>query len=75
MVTTPPNNGPIAAAIPTIALEIARAVVRIWPSYVPLMIDIVAGVINAPPIPSNSDHPIKSIIAFWLIEAMNAPKP
>lgn len=64
VVTTPPNNGPIAAAIPAIALLIARAKVRLSSLYVPLIMEIVAGVINAPPNPSSRDHPINKVIAF-----------
>ena len=64
VVTTPPNNGPMAAAIPAIALLIARAKVRLLSLYVPLIMEIVAGVINAPPNPSSKDHPINNVVAF-----------
>ena len=40
VVTTPPNNGPIAAAIPAIALLIARAKVRLLSLYVPLIMKL-----------------------------------
>ena len=75
VVTIPPNNGPIAAAIPAIALIIANAKVRLSDLYVWLAIDIVAGVINDPPIPSNKDQPVNNMRAFWLIAASNAPIP
>ena len=75
VVMTPPKSGPIAAAIAPITPTIARATVRFSPEYVPLMMETVAGIINAPAIPSITDHPINNIVALELIAAVNVPTP
>ena len=75
VVITPPNSGPIAAAIPPITPAIAKAIVRFSPEYVPLIIERVAGSINAPATPSITAHPINNITALGLIEATIVPIP
>ena len=75
VVMIPPKSGPIAAAIATITLSIARAYVRLSPEYVPLIMEMVAGSINAPAIPSTTAHPINKTGALQLIAAVNVPIP
>jgi hypothetical protein len=40
---------------------IAKATVRLSPEYVPLIMETVAGIINAPATPSITAHPINNI--------------
>ena len=61
VVMTPPKSGPIAAATAPITPTIAKATVRFSPEYVPLIMEMVAGSINAPAIPSITDHPINTL--------------
>ena len=75
VVMTPPKSGPIAAATAPITPTIAKATVRFSPEYVPLIMEMVAGSINAPAIPSITDHPINNIKALELIAAVNVPRP
>ena len=64
VVMIPPKSGPIAAESATITLSIAKANVRFSPEYVPLTMETVAGVINAPATPSITAHPINSIVSL-----------
>ena len=67
--------GIIAAATAPITPTIAKATVRFSPEYVPLIKETVAGNINAPAIPSMSDHPINNIVELVLTDAVNVPIP
>ena len=75
VVMTPPNRGPTAAEMETITLSIAKANVRCSPEYIPLIKETVAGVINAPAIPSINAHPINKTGVLQLIAAVNVPIP
>ena len=75
VVMTPPKSGPTAAEMETITLSIAKANVRFSPVYIPLIRETVAGVINAPAIPSINAHPINNTGVLQLIAAVNVPTP
>ena len=75
VVMTPPMIGAETSASPAIIPRVAKAIVRFLPEYVPLIIETMAGSINAPAIPLIADHPTKNIITFELIAAVNAPIP
>ena len=75
VVMIPPKSGPIAAAIATITLSIAKANVRLSQEYVPLIMEMMAGSINAPATPSTTAYPTNSIVAFKLMAAVNVPTP
>ena len=64
VVMIPPKSGPTAAESAAITLSIAKANVRLSPEYVPLIMEMVAGVIKAPAIPSITDYPINNIVSF-----------
>ena len=64
VVMIPPNIGPTAAESATITLSIAKANVRLSPEYVPLIMETVAGVINAPAKPSITAQPINNIVSL-----------
>ena len=75
MVKNPPIRGPTAAPTLATAVHIPSANARFLPVYVPVMIEAVAGVINAAPIPSNIDQPIRSMVALMLKAATVVPTP
>ena len=75
VVITPPKSGPTAAALAPITPTIAKATVRFSPEYVPLIMETVAGNINAPATPSIAAQPINNIRALELIAAVNVPRP
>ena len=75
VVMTPPKSGPIAAAIAPMTPMIAKANVRFSPWYVPLIMETVAGIINAPATPSITAHPINNMVELELIAAVNVPIP
>ena len=75
VVKNPPINGPTAAPTLATAVHIPIANARFFPLYVPVMMDAVAGVIRAAPIPSRIDHPIRSIVALILKAATVVPIP
>ena len=64
VVIIPPKSGPTAAESAAITLSIAKANVRLSPEYVPLIMETVAGVINAPARPSITAHPINNIVSL-----------
>ena len=75
VVISPPRSGAKISASPAITPRVAKAIVRFLPEYIPLIIETMAGSINAAATPLIAAHPTKNIVTLELNTAANIPIP